>query len=149
MSNICPKFYNSPNGSLSLCMFPYRSLSATDAPETSQYLETILKAFSSRTRCLLLSSSPAIGPKVIILTGPDRSSVSTAGRSWHNRSWSCGYVRTPRWQRAYWRLGYTRPTVNRVARSAVWLPARRPPRPAAIRAPSVDANARARRVLVT
>lgn len=60
--------YNSPNGATrSLCLFPNRSLSADETPETSQYLDTILKAFSSRTRYLLLSSSPANSPKVIIL----------------------------------------------------------------------------------
>lgn len=122
-------FYSSPNGSRSLCLFPYRSLSAADAPKTSQYLDTILKAFSSRTRCLPLSSSPAIGPKVIILTGPNRSSVSTAGRSWHNKSGSGGYVRTPRRERAYWRRDNVRPTVNIAARSAVRAPRAAAPRP--------------------
>lgn len=62
-------FYSSPNGSASnLCLLPYRSLSANESPETSQYLETILRAFSSRTG-LLLSSSITNSPKVIILAG--------------------------------------------------------------------------------
>lgn len=61
-------FYSSPNGSASsLCLLPYR-LSANETPETSQYLETILRAFSSRTG-LLLTSSITNSPKVIILAG--------------------------------------------------------------------------------
>lgn len=84
---LCPVFfecrflkvqtYNSPKGAISnRCLFPYRSLSAKAEPKISQYRETILKAFSSRTKYLPLSSSPAINPKVIILVAPKRSSIS-------------------------------------------------------------------------